>query len=132
MALIARQGRVTARQRKLRKFVVIEGVGFPVARVMAGVTAVTVIAFVRIVLLMTTDARRCDIAVLIGLRVARVASRRSMLVEQRKARFRVVVVRYAPIFRGVAALTVFPKCRLVTVIFFVTGETVFRCVLEIR
>ena len=123
---------MTARQRKLRKFVVIEGVGFPVARVMAGVAAVTIIAFVRIVLLMTTDARRCDIAVLIGFRVARVASRRSMLVEQREARFRVVVVRYAPIFRGVAALTVFPKCRLVTVIFFVTGETVFWCVLEIR
>ena len=47
-------------QRKLGKFVVIEGEGFPVARVMAGVAAVTVIAFVRIVFLMTTDARRCD------------------------------------------------------------------------
>ena len=96
---------MTAGQRKLGELVVVERVLLPVACVVTGIAAVAVVTFVCVILLVTTHASHRNVAIALRIGMARFATCSTVLIKQRKAGLRMVVVRHAPIFRAVTSLT---------------------------
>lgn len=133
VALAAGKWLMFSSKRELRQLVVIKACLLPVLRVVAGFTTIPVVAFVRIVLLVTTDTRRCDIPVQIRLCMAGHAPRTTMFVQQGKLGACVVKNRNAPgFFRRMTGLAVRTERTSVPVICFVASDTGRRCVFEIR
>ena len=85
----------------------IKRVSLPISCVVTGVASIAVVPFVGVVFLVATDAGARDIAIVIGLGMARVATRDPMFVKQREASLGVVKVRYTPVFCAVTGLALF-------------------------
>lgn len=124
MTFAARERDMCPTQRKPGQSRVVEAPPLPVICAVTRITALAIVAFVRVILLMTGHAGGRNVAIPIWLGMALGAAYTAMLFQQRKARLRMVILRYAPgLLRCVTRLAIGAEGATMQVIILVTTET---------